>query len=88
LLAPSGEALINVELEHVFRVPVVLGNVKDKAKLGNLITRNGTCPVVYHAASFPFTCELQFETPVTDVDIQDVFTVYQDFDVHIGEYVQ
>jgi hypothetical protein len=85
-LAPSDDTLINVELERGFRVPIVLGNVRDKAKRGNLITSNGTCPVTYRAASFPFTCELHFETPVTDVDIEDVFTVYQDFDAHTGEY--
>jgi hypothetical protein len=81
---PSDNTLINADLKRGFRVPVVLANVKDKAKFGNLITRNGTCPVIYHATSFPFTCELHFETPVANLDIQDVFTVYQDFDVHTG----
>lgn len=85
-LTPSDNALINVELKRGFRVPIVLANVKDKAKFGNLITRNGTCPVMYHATSFPFTCELHFETPIADLDIQDVFTVSQDFDVHTGTY--
>jgi hypothetical protein len=65
-------------------VPVVLGNVKDKGKTGNLITRNGICPVKYHATSFPFICELRFDSPVADVAIQDVFAVYPDFDVHSG----
>ncbi|PNF39229.1 hypothetical protein B7P43_G17625 [Cryptotermes secundus] len=41
---------------------------------------------MYHATSFPFTCELYFETPMADLEIQDVFTVYQDFDVHTGTY--
>lgn len=65
-------------------MPIVLGNVKDKDKIGNLITRNGTCPVKYHATSFPFMCELRFDTPVAEVDIQDVFAVHQDFDTHTG----
>jgi hypothetical protein len=65
-------------------VPIILGNAKDKGKTGNLITRNGTCPVNYLATSFPFTCELRFDQPVADVKVQDVFAVYPDFDMHSG----
>ncbi|GFG29271.1 hypothetical protein Cfor_07948 [Coptotermes formosanus] len=86
LLEPSDNTLINSDLKHKFRVPIILGNAKDKGKTGNLITRNGTCPVNYLATSFPFTCELRFDQPVADVKVQDVFAVYPDFDMHSGTY--
>ena len=76
--------MINSDQKPKFRVPIILGNAKDKGKTGNLISRNGTCPVEYHAASFPFTCELHFDSPVADIAVQDVFTVYPDFDMHSG----
>lgn len=83
-LEPSNKMLINADLKHQFRVPVVLGNGKNKDKIGNLITRNGTCPVNYHVTSFPFVCELHFDSPVAEVDVQDVFAVHQDFDIRTG----
>jgi len=81
---PSDNTLINSDKKPKFRVSIILGNAKDKGKTGNLITRNGTCPVEYHTASFPFTCELRFDSPVADIAVQDVFTVYPDFDMHSG----
>lgn len=83
-LEPSNKTLVNSDLKPEFWVPIVLGNVKDRNKTSNLITRNGTCPVNYHATSFPFTCELHFDSPVADIDIQDVFAVYQDFNIVTG----
>ncbi|KAJ9575650.1 hypothetical protein L9F63_007479, partial [Diploptera punctata] len=80
-LEPSNRTLINVKQIIPFRVPVILCNSKSTEKTGNLITRNKSCPFDYLASSFPFICELRFDSPVADVDIQDVFVVYQDFDI-------
>ncbi|KAJ9594723.1 hypothetical protein L9F63_013997 [Diploptera punctata] len=85
-LEPSNKTLINVEQMVPFRVPIVLCNSKSTEKIGNLITRNESCPFDYLASSFPFMCELRFDSPVADVDIQDVFAVYQDFHIKDGTY--
>ena len=69
-----------------FRVPIVLCNSKGVEKSGNLITRNGSCPFDYRTSSFPFMCELRFDSPVAEVDVQDVFAVYQDFNIRDGKW--
>ncbi|KAJ4448519.1 hypothetical protein ANN_10537 [Periplaneta americana] len=86
-LEPSNKTLVNTVVSPNFRVPIVLENSRDTDKIGNLISRNGTCPFThYRTTAFPFMCEIRFDSPVADVDVQDVFAASQDFDINTGTY--
>ncbi|PSN36073.1 hypothetical protein C0J52_06709 [Blattella germanica] len=85
-LETSVKALVNHDQMAPFRAPIVLVNSQAPNKIGNLITRNGSCPYDYELSSFPFMCELRFDSPIADIDVEDVFAVYQDFNMKEGTY--
>lgn len=73
---------------EVFSVPLVLKSKDEGVKENNILARGlGGCRTnsAFTLSTFPFTCSIQFVSPVPSINIKDVFLTKPRFDIVTGE---
>ncbi|XP_015601046.1 nuclear pore membrane glycoprotein 210 [Cephus cinctus] len=79
----------NITGMEVFSLPLVLKSKDEKIKENNVLSRGlGGCrrQSSFAVTSFPFTCNIQFVSPVSTIAINDLFLVKPRFDIVTGFY--
>ncbi|XP_043283019.1 nuclear pore membrane glycoprotein 210 [Venturia canescens] len=74
---------------EIFSVPLVLKSKDEGVKENNVLARglSGCRTHTYFSlSSFPFTCHIQFITPIPSINIKDIFLTKPRFDIVTGFY--
>ncbi|XP_063241052.1 nuclear pore membrane glycoprotein 210-like [Bacillus rossius redtenbacheri] len=83
---PGMGALSNSRPDMVYSIPLLLSSKRDVNKANNIVARNNTCHSVMAMTTYPFMCELKFDSPVKNLDVMNIFAVHQAFDSDTGTY--
>nr|CAD7259159.1 unnamed protein product [Timema shepardi] len=79
--------LTNARPDLFYDVPFVFTSTYSPSdKSSNHIGDIGSCYQDIHMETYPFICDLRFDSPVVNLDVLDIFAVHQGFNVTTGNY--